>query len=419
MRTELSKQNLARSLAIAMLLCSGAQGASKYKVLHSFTGGADGDGGNALALNSKGNVYGASVGGGSQNCGPGGCGLIYELTPHSDGKYAFAVLYDFTGGTDAGGPISPLLLDASGNLHGTTTAGGARGGGTVFELTPGADGWTLITLYSFCNQQGCIGLPSSGVVMDPAGSLYTTSGEIDAAFGISLVSGHWKETTLHRFCAKGPPCPGGIDPFAGLILDSSGNLYGTTSYGGGEGCVEEGGCGTVYELTPEAGGKWKETILHRFDNSGKDGSTPGNGALSIDSAGNLYGTTEVGGGAGGWGTVFRLTPGPGGHWKEALLYSFSNGASGGFPAAGVVMDEAGNLYGTTVSGGDPDCDCGVVYRLAPTRKGKWRYTVLHTFRGPEGALPVGNLAIDVKGNLYGGTVGGGAYDNGVVFELTP
>jgi uncharacterized repeat protein (TIGR03803 family) len=421
MPTKQWKANVTRGLAItaaALALCALAQGAPKYAILHSFTGGADGDGSAGVILDPTGNVYGASLGGGSQNCGSAGCGVIFELTPGAGSGWAFTVLYDFTGGSDAGSPNSPLFLDASGDLYGTTAGGGARGGGTVFELAPGAGGWTQTVLYSFCNQQGCVGLPQAGVVMGQSGNLYGTTPESPnggAVYRVAKVSGRWKETPLHKFCPKWPSCDHGALPYAGLILDGSGNLYGTTSYGG-KSCGDQG-CGITYELSPVPGGKWKETILHHFDDIGNDGFWPGSGQLYMDHASNLYGTTVGGGSAGGWGTVFKLMPSSGGRWKESVLYSFSNGASGGYPSGGVVMDNGGNLYGLTADGG---IGCGVLYKLAPSAKGKWTYSVLHAFgQGADGCIPVGNLALDKKGNLYGGAVLGGKYGYGVVFELTP
>jgi uncharacterized repeat protein (TIGR03803 family) len=244
--------------------------------------------------------------------------------------------------------------------------------------------------------------------MDNAGNLYGTG---HAVFELLPGSDGWGEEVLHHFCSWSN-CRDGDGPFAGLILDGSGNLFGTTEDGGGN-C---GACGVVFELTPTSGGGWKETVLHAFDNNGKDGYTPGDGALLMDGSGNLYGTTEVGGCCGG--TVFKMTPGSKGHWTETILYNFKPGASGWFPTAGVVMDKAGNLYGTTDDGGTSSCDCGLVYKLAPAN-GKWTYTVLHRFSGADGAVPAGNLTLDDKGNLYGGTVLGGGTGNGVIFELTP
>jgi uncharacterized repeat protein (TIGR03803 family) len=193
--------------------------------------------------------------------------------------------------------------------------------------------------------------------MDKAGNLCGTTET--TAFELSLSSGGWKETVLHRFGIRKSD---GAAPFAGLILDTSGNLYGTTERGG-IGCAGQG-CGVVYEIQHTASG-WHEKVLHYFDNNGNDGVTPGWGALIMDAMGSLYGTTASGGCCGG--TVFKLTPGADGRWKETILYDFQGGAGGLEPAAGVVMDQAGNLYGTTISGGT--C-CGVVYKLPPGAKGK-------------------------------------------------
>ncbi len=193
----------------------------------------------------------------------------------------------------------------------------------------------------------------------------------------------------------------------------------------------------MYQLSPLAGGDWKETILHSFDANGKDGVEPDWGALFMDRRGSLYGTTSGGGlnfcgsahtliggerrrppaeDIGNCGTIFKLTKAANGVWKEAILYNFKRGPSGYFPAAGVVIGKAGVLYGTAIDGGYGGC--GVVYKLAPDKGGKWKYTVLHTFTGEDGCQPDANLILDSKGNLYGTTAtGGGA--SGVVFELTP
>jgi uncharacterized repeat protein (TIGR03803 family) len=249
--------------------------------------------------------------------------------------------------------------------------------------------------------------------MDNTGNLYGTAPYGGStAFELTHGSGGWNEIVIHRF---GVDKGDGAGPYAGLILDSAGNLYGTT-YAGGTGCAGDG-CGTVYELTPVSGGGWKETVLHAFNNNGKDGYAPGNQPLALDHAGNLYGTTETGGCCGG--TVFKLTPGSKGRWKETIIHNFRPGADGSFAGAGVVMDRAGSLYGTTDDGGDPNCGCGVIYKLSQNKKGKWAYTVLYRFNGTEGAIPAGNLTLDKKGNLYGGTVLGGTTGNGVIFELTP
>jgi uncharacterized repeat protein (TIGR03803 family) len=296
-----------------------------------------------------------------------------------------------------------MIFDKAGNLYGTTQICCPYGYGEVFELSPGPKEWEKKVLQHFDHKDRA-GAPRDGPVMDNAGNLYGTGG---SAYELSPTAGDWKFANLHDFNGKNGD---GSDPYAGLILDSASSLYGTTQHGGRSSRCD-GGCGTVYQLTPEQDGKWKETILHSFS-AHRDGAFPGLGALAIDTAGNLYGTTTS-------GTIFELTPESDGHWKFTILYIITGGASGDEPGAGVVLDKAGNLYGTTIAGGSPDCDCGVVYKLAPQANGKWKYTVLHTFVGSDGAQPDANLILDDKGNLYGTTAVGGTAGAGVAFELTP
>ena|SRR5271165_540751 len=428
---------------IAVLIGSApAQAPPKYKVLQSLDGAPWG----GVMLDPSGNVYGTTAGGGSGNCRYG-CGTVFELSPLPGGNWVFSVLYDFTGGTDGEAPYGTLVVDASDNIYGTTTSGGQYNAGTAFELVAGPDSWTETTIYAFCpkiGKSGCEdgGGTQAGLAWDQEGNLYgtksgggTVGGEI---FELAPGSGGWSEAILHRFQPSyyRHPAPGGSNPYAGLILDASGNLYGTTAEGGAN--CSGWSCGVVYELTRKSGGGWKEIVLHRFHSDGKDGVTPGWGALFMDGSGSLYGTTrgggvnECGGGPdppdgpragqplkaiGNCGTIFRLTKAVDGRWKETILYSFKSGSTGSSPNTGLVMDRSGTLYGTTDYGGSSS-GCGVIYKLAPHPKGKWEYTVLHSFTGNDGCLPEGNLVLDQKGNLYGGTVlGGGGY--GVIFELTP
>jgi uncharacterized repeat protein (TIGR03803 family) len=221
---------------------------------------------------------------------------------------------------------------------------------------------------------------------------------------------------LHTFTGQNGD---GYIPRAGLIIDKIGNLYGTTQYGG------PGNGGTVYQLrrSPAAlgGGGWRERILHRFPFFRGDGVMPSLGQLAMDRAGNLYGSTAGGGIKGGNGTVYKLTRlplTPEGVWAETILYDFGAGENGSEPSGGVILDEAGNLYGTTIAGGSPLCGCGVVYKLAPQPDGHWQYTVLHSFVGYDGAEPDANLTIGPDGNLYGTTATGGPGGAGVVFEIT-
>jgi uncharacterized repeat protein (TIGR03803 family) len=388
--------------AVLMTACA-AWAAPKYKALHAFGNGQDGAGTwGSLLRDSQGNLYGTTGGGGLY-----GYGTAFELTPQSGGKWSESILHNFDrNGHDGYGSTANLIFGGGGSLYGTTTYGGDYGYGTVFELTPGSGGWSETVLFSFDATNG--GGPYGGVAIGPDGNLYGTAG---IAFELTRTSGEWTESVLHRFSGKHGD---GNGPFAGLILDGHGNLYGTTRNGGKK-CSGDSSCGTVYELSPLAGGGWEEAVLFRFDSY--DGAWPGLGTLAMDGSGNLYGTTVNGGCCGG--TVFRLTPQADGRWKETVLHDFEQGASGFEPGAGVVRNKAGNLYGTTIYGGSPNCDCGVVYKLSPKKNGKWKYTVLHTFVGSDGAQPDANLILDDKGNLYGTAATGGQYGAGVVFEVTP
>jgi uncharacterized repeat protein (TIGR03803 family) len=396
MSTRPSSAVLTVSVALTFFVCAlSAQSAPKYKILHAFGKGDDGAGlWGSLLLDQKGNLYGTAISGGSRVAG-----IAFRLTPKASGTWAEKVLYAFNGNN--GGPTGGLIFDPAGNLYGATHH-------TVFELSPSLDGWVEDTLYDG-------GGSSGNLVMDGTGNLYGTgAGAYDdgGVFELSLGLGGWAESELYSFtCSHGDGCVA----FAGPILDAAANLYGTTEHGGSsKNCGA--GCGTVYQLRPQSDGTWKETILHSFGSPG-DGAFPGVGALVLDQYGNLYRTTDIGGPA-RYGTVFKLSPQANGHWKETILHSFSQGANRDHVSAGVVMDQAGILYGTTIAGGT-QCDCGVVYKLAPQANGKWTYTVLHRFNGGDGDSPDANLILDDKGNLYGTTPNGGPNGGGVVFEITP
>jgi uncharacterized repeat protein (TIGR03803 family) len=393
--------------ALALALPITAPGAPKYQVLHAFTGGNDGGGlYSGLLLDRQGSVYGTTVAGGPKGKG----GTAFKLTPLANGKWAEAVLYSFCSQSncaDGGGSVAGLIFDAVGNLYGTTESGGAHVYGTVFKLTPRAEGWKETLLHSFgFNKYGCC--PQASLVMDDAGNLFGTA---NAAFELSPTGNGWKETLLHDFTGQNGD---GFGPYAGVILDAAGNLYGETAIGGtSKDCG--GGCGTVYELQPTSAG-WKEHILHDFGTGGDNMAFP-EGPLMLDKPGNLYGT--AGGGTYADGAVYKLTLQSDGRWKSTIIHSFTGGANGESVGGGVVMDKAGNLYGTTIAGGSPNCQCGVVYKLSPGIGGKWNFKVLHTFVGTDGAQPVGELILDDKGNLYGNTITGGPGGYGVAFKLTP
>jgi uncharacterized repeat protein (TIGR03803 family) len=400
-------------LAFGLGLATIARAAPKYKVLYSFGSGNDASGPYApVAMDSSGNLYGTAGGGDYE------LGTVFKLTPGSGG-WTESVLYSFGGTNDDGeGPLAGLAFDKLGNLYGTTPNGGTYEWGTVFELTPGSSGWTESVLYSFGASKGDGGHAESGVVLDGLGNLYGVvpfggNGGRGTAYELSPGSGGWVETLLYRF-------GGGNDGYfslGGLTWDGTNKLYGTTSKGG---AYDEG---TVFQLA-RSSGAWKERVLYSFGSAKRDGGFPGTGSLILDGAGNLYGTTEDGGtnicfSEYDCGTVYELSPGSDGHWKEKILYDFKEGASGFTPLGLVARDKAGNIYGTTSEGGDSVCACGVVYKLAPQPGGKWKYTVLHKFVAATGGLPEGGVILDGKGNLYGTTLGGGAHGDGVVFEVTP
>lgn len=390
-------------LTILLIFVCSASAAPKYKVLHAFGRGQDGAGTwGSLLLDKSGNLYGATGGGGVYSYG-----TVFELTP-TNGYWGEVVLHSFDrNGQDGYGSTANLVFGNDGGLYGTTTWGGTYDYGTVFELTPGSGGWRENIIFSFDVSDGA--RPYGGVVVGKGGILYGTA---DVVFDLATASDGWTESVIEDFSNHDHD---GNGPFAGLTLDASGNLYGTTEYGGAH------NMGVVYELNPKTDGGWKEQILHDFCPKGppncQDGHTPGVGALTMDSSGRVYGTTAGGGYC--CGTVFRLTLQANGRWREIVLYNFKGGASGFEPGAGVVRDKAGDLYGTTVYGGSSQCDCGVVFKLSPRKSGEWEYSVLHTFTGYDGAQPDANLILDDKGNLYGTTATGGANGGGVVFQLTP
>ena len=266
----------------------------------------------------------------------------------------------------------------------------------------------LTVLYNFDNPGG----PS--LIRDAAGNLYGTG--VDGIFCVEhqacgmvyelspVEGGSWTQTVLYNFNVTN-----GYGP-KGLAMDAAGNLYGVTVSGGLY------GGGTAYELSRSEGGGWTETVLYNFSRGGGFGGV--NFSLWRDAAGNLYGTMTEGG-AYGAGMVFELSPGAGGAWTETVLWSFGNGSDGEFPESGVIMDAAGNLYGTTLQGGTYCQGCGTVYELSPSKGGNWSETVLHNFNGDDGSESWASLILDAAGNLFGTTSQGGTYSEGTVFEVSP
>lgn len=336
---------------------------------------------------------------------------LFTTTTRADAQER--VLHSF--GPNQGTPAAGLILDAAGNLYGTTNSGGAYDRGTAFELTPAlGGGWAKKILHSF-HEDGKDGYsPFAGLILDAAGNLYGTTvagGAYNSGTVFELmrtVGGSWRERVLHSFDDDGAD---GTDPNASLVFDAAGNLYGTTSAGGAD------NSGTVFELTPQTGGNWSENISHNFSNNGTDGTGP-YASLVFDVVGNLYGTTERGG-VYNDGTVFELAIASGGGWIETVLHDFGSGTDGEFPNAALTFDTAGNLYGTTPSGGA--YTWGMAFELTPIAGENWTETVLHNFdpNGTDGLYPYASLIFDAVGNLYSTTSIGGAYNEGIVFELTP
>lgn len=393
-------------LVFAMLLITGAvithsQDPPAFAVLYSFNS-AHGAGPIALLPESEGVLYGTSALGGCASCS----GLVFKLSSADTGF----VLHLFGGGSDGLTPAAGLVRDYYGNLFGTTMNGGGStacmgGCGIVFRVNQ----WgTETVLHRFAGGNTDGANPHGVLALDTADNLYGTTVN-GGAFGkgtVFMVDKDGTETVLYSFTGK----EDGGTPYAGLVRDLDGNLYGTTVSGGdaGSSCSfrAEPRCGTVFMLDKQG----KETVLYSFTGR-SDGANP-QAVLVRDSAGRLYGTTTFGG-TFGFGTAFMVES----EGKETVLYSFSGGADGGLPFAGLVRDSVGNLYGTTLQGGGAANPSGTVFELSPSGQ----ETVLHSFTaGADGGFPLfGGLSQDAAGNLYGTTQSGGAFNQGVAFRIHP
>jgi uncharacterized repeat protein (TIGR03803 family) len=385
-----TKAALWATLILATLSMAQAQ---SFTMLHAFTGADGANPQSPLIADAAGNFYGTTFADGAS-----GYGTVFKM----DTNNKVTVLYSFAGPPDAANPSGPLLMDRSGNLYGTTVWGGASNQGAVFKLT--SSGHETV-LYSFAGYPDDGSNPEGGVISDPDGNLYgTTDGGGDGAgcggyiYGCGVVFeldtvGH--ETVLHTFNGDGD----GAIPWAGLLRDAAGNLYGTTVEGG------TSGLGTVFQLDTTG----TLTLLHSF--TGTDGSYP-YGAVIRDAKGNFYGTAYEGGSS-QVGTVFKLNK----SGKLTVLHNFKGNTDGAYPPAALVRDTAGNLYGTTAQGGSSH-DFGTVFKVDATGK----ESVIHSFTTPrQGMLPEAGLLLDKAGNLYGTTYYGGSHttNGGIIFKLTP
>jgi uncharacterized repeat protein (TIGR03803 family) len=388
-------------LTLILIFSIGVSAVAKEEILYSFAGENDGlQPWAGLTAGADGALYGVTFYGGAHNKGE-----IFRLSREADGRWTKCVPYAFRGAADGGGPYGGLVFDSAGNLYGTTSSDGLYEGGTAFKLSGKGCKWRLSVLHQFGH--GSDGnFPAATMVFDRAGNLYgTTESGGRNSYGtifelIRTTENKWAERTLHSFNGDD-----GSYPWARVVLDADGNLYGTTSIGG------KYSFGVVFELSRNSQGNWVEHVIHSFTGA-SDGSEPDAG-LIFDAAGNLYGAT-VYGGAHGKGNLFQLTPGIHGSWKEIVLHQFTGGADGSAPWDTPIFDSAGNLYGTAYEGGDNN---GTVFELKRVAHG-WELVSLYLFRGGRtGKCPVAPLIRDKAGNLYGTTVRGGVGKAGIVFEI--
>jgi len=383
--------------------------AQTLTTLYTFRGGTDGGNPYAgLVRDSAGNLYGTTVNGGSS-----GNGTVFKIS--AGGGYK--VLYSFAGQPDGGNPYAGLVRDGKGNIYGATFWGGTYGGGTVFKLT---NKGLETVLFSFGSMGGFEDGQSSfgGVVRDALlGNLYgaTNFGGAYACGTVFEITPAGSETVLYDFQGNSDGCY----PESPLLRDSKGNLYGTTSEGGGSGCSGYVGCGTIFKVTPTG----TETVLYRFGGPPDSGAGPSAGLIK-DAKGNLYGTTNFGG-TYSMGTVFELTN----KGAETVRHNFEGGPGDGQgPNAGLILDKLGNLYGTTTGGGASGAGgygWGTIFKIAPNGI----VTVLYSFTGgADGGYPTSDLVMGTEGNLYGTTVYGGVAGTGcwapgascgTVFKVAP
>ncbi|MGA8489968.1 MAG: choice-of-anchor tandem repeat GloVer-containing protein [Terriglobales bacterium] len=411
--------------AVVVVFAINVWAANTEKVVHSFTGGNDGiDPAATLAQDAAGNFYGTTVSGGTGTLCKNGCGTVFELSPIAGGKWKEKVLYSFTGGSDGKNPYGGVTLDSKGDLYGTTVSGGSGGAcsgdgcGVVFLLSKSGKRWVETVMYNFTGGKDGSG-PGGAVVFDSVGNLYGTTpdgGNLHKCNGLGcgvvyqispVRGGGWKQTVLHTFTGGADGAVGSLGP---LLVDKAGNVFGVAELGGDPSCQ----CGTVFRLRTVSG-KWKFKTLDAFKGAPQAGFPYG--GVIADSKGNLYGSTYYGG-ANGAGSVFKLTKSAG-EFMESVLYSFTGGSDGGSPTTTLIFDAKANLYGTTSAGGDSNGD-GVVFKLTPKSGGKWSESVVHHFgKKGDGANPYYGLVRNKAGVLFGTTAIGGGSGEGVVFQIAP
>lgn len=375
-----------------------------------------------LTSDAKGNLFGTALYGGIGYPQNNGYGTVFELSPNGSGGWNETTLYAFTGGADGGSPYSNVIFDSAGNLYGTTIVGGDLpcnpppddGCGVVFKLSPAATGWTETVLYRFSG--GADGeYPTTGLIMDSADNIYGTTlyggsnGPRGCVFELSPSGGGWTEKVIYSLGSLNFDSEGDAE---GLTLGADGNIFLTEQ-------------SVVAELSPNGDGGWNPSLIHTFTSENFANYVYSGGPVTLDLAGNLYGT-RTRGGTEGFGVVYELSPGKNGKWKKADLYSFGRGIDA-FPWGGVVFDAAGNIYGATIGEGGLSTPHGnfgegTVFELVPQAgPGSYQEKVLWTFSDNnyvDGVLPLSGVILDGAGSLYGTTFEGGT-GGGVVFEVTP
>lgn len=416
---------LSGGLAVALMAPLQNASATTFHTLHRFckirSYCPDGALPEGLSSDQSGNIYGTTSQGGNNS----NSGVLFKLTPNEKGGYSFNVLYQFCeyhNCPDGENPEGPPIIDTAGNLYGTTSLGGANASGAIYELSPGGGGqWTEKVLYSFCSQANCVdGSPpsstltytgeASGAPYDGTSPLYGSAGGGEkrggTVFSLQPSNGSWTEQTLYSFVYPGGPSE--------LNLDSGGNIYGALGQGGGR-----GKSGSIFKLSA-SGSTWTKTTLYSFCAKCSNGANP-EGKLYIDGSGDIWGTTYAGGATKcrnrkGCGTIFELVPGQG-TYTETTVHTFCEkmGCKDGYNPAGTLQPDAdGNLFGTTLQGGDGGG--GVLFELTGTS-----YKVLHQFCigfCHDGDQPMGYLVLTSTGQTIGVTSSGAGDVDGSIYEVT-
>lgn len=418
-------------LAVLFLLfAAGAVQAQTFTVLHNFAGYPDGaQPATGLAMDRAGNLYGTTQYGGDPSCSnrallppggggvPPGCGIVFKVKRAGSG-WVENPLYTFPGNLQGQITNYPenVVVGPNGSLYGTTDEGGDDNNGKIFVVRPGPSQpvsvfapWSYTLLHNLTGDDGSSPTHTGRLVFDSSGNIYGTTGYGGASndgvvYKLTPSGGGWTESVVYSFTGGND----GSRP-VNVVFDEAGNLYGAAHYGANHNCGFGYGCGTIFELTPTQSG-WTETTLHVFQ-QGVDGGWPG--AVIRDAAGNLYGMAENYGPESG-GTVWELSP-SGGGWTFTVLYSFSTEIVDTFGPYALTMDAGGNLYGITSWGGGNNS--GLVFKLTPAN-GAWTFTDLHDF-GNDGCYGQGAPVLDSAGNIYGMTEFCGPNDLGIVWEITP